>query len=136
MGAFFLSHVFFILALVRPFGHFKSVKPWQYCLAVPYVLYGILVFFLLRPHLGELRIPAIIYMAAVLIRSYAALTRAGSFRGFAYWLPLTGSLLFIVSDTIIAFNVFAFGGQMRYGDFSAVLSYIPAQVLLVLGFLQ
>lgn len=74
-------------------------------------------------------------MAAVLLRGYAALTRVGSFKGFAYWFPLTGSLLFILSDTIIAFDVFAFRGQMRYGDFFAVLSYVPAQVLLVLGFL-
>jgi uncharacterized membrane protein YhhN len=135
IGGFFLSHVFFILALVRPVSHFRAVKLWQYSLVVPYVAYGILVYLLLAPYLGDLRIPAVIYMAAVLLRSYAALTRVGSFGGRSYWLPLIGSVIFILSDTIIAFNVFVYGGQMKNGDFYGALTYIPAQLLLVLGFL-
>jgi hypothetical protein len=65
-----------------------------------------------------------------------ALVFFGEFKGLSYWSPEIGTVLFIFSDTIVAFNVFAYGGNMSRGDFTAALTYIPAQLLLVIGFLR
>ena len=134
IGSFLLSLVFFTAALVRPVSRFKTLPQRYYFFLLPYIAFGIAVFLALRPHLGALLIPCSIYLAVILLRSFAALCRRGECRGEWYWFLLIGSILFIASDSIVAFNVFQFKNEMRYGAFLAAITYIPAQFLLVMGF--
>jgi uncharacterized membrane protein YhhN len=134
IGSFLLSLVFFTAALVRPVGRFKSLRKRYYFLLLPYIAFGTVIFIALRPYLGALLIPCAIYLTAILLRSFAALCRRDECRGRWYWFLLIGSILFIASDSIVAFNVFQFKNEMKYGAFLAAITYVPAQFLLVLGF--
>jgi uncharacterized membrane protein YhhN len=132
-AAFLLALVCYIIVLNQPISHLRKVPPAIYSLSVIYIVYGIIIYLMLRPYLGEMELPCIIYLAIVLLMSFSALTRIGQFKGRSLWLPLIGSLFFIASDTLLAVNAFKYNGEMRYGDFLTTISYIPAQVFIVLG---
>lgn len=131
--AFLLALVCYIVVLNQPISHLKKVPTAMYSLSVIYIAYGVIIYLILRPYLGEMELPCIIYLAIVLLMSFSALTRIGQFKGRSLWLPLIGSLFFIASDTLLAVNAFKYDGQMRYGDFMTTITYIPAQALIVLG---
>jgi uncharacterized membrane protein YhhN len=135
-GAFLVALVCYIIALNQPVSHLRRVPPTVYLLSVLYVAYGIVVYLMLRSYLGEMELPAIVYLAIVLLMSFSALARTGQFRGYSFWLPLIGSLFFIASDTFLAVNAFRYNGHLAFGDFLTTLFYIPAQVLIVLGFIS
>lgn len=132
-AAFLLALVCYIIVLNQPISHLSKVPPAIYSLSIVYIAYGIIVFLKLRPYLGEMEFPCLIYLAIVLLMSFSALIRIGQYKGRSLWLPLIGSLLFIASDTFLAVNAFQYNGQMRYGDFLTTIFYLPAQVLIVLG---
>jgi uncharacterized membrane protein YhhN len=132
-GAFLVALVCYIIALSQPISHFKKVPVAYYALLIVYIAYGIFIYSVLNPFLGDMRLPAIIYLTIVLIMSFSALTRIVQYRGYSFWLPFIGTLVFIASDTFLAVNAFKYNGQMKYGDFLTTIFYIPAQVLIVLG---
>jgi uncharacterized membrane protein YhhN len=132
-AAFLLALVCYIIVLNQPISHLSKVPPAIHSLSIVYIAYGIIVFLKLRPYLGDMELPCLVYLAIVLLMSFSALIRIGQYKGRSLWLPLIGSLLFIASDTFLAINAFQYNGQMRYGDFLTTIFYLPAQVLIVLG---
>ena len=132
-AAFLIALICYIIALVRPVSHFRKVPMGYYTLLIIYIGYGVFIYGILDQYLSDMRVPAIIYLATVLLMGYSAATRRGAYIGLPFWLPLIGTILFIASDTFLAVNAFKYDGKMQYGDFMTTISYIPAQVLIVLG---
>jgi uncharacterized membrane protein YhhN len=130
--AFLAGHVLYIIAFLVPWSSLAAVRPWFFLLVIPYFVFYISVYRILAPHLGEMKIPGAVYMAAVCLMSFAALFRAWHQSGFIIWLAFIGSLLFIAADTILASNQFK--GKIKNGDMFATLTYIPAQALIMIGF--
>lgn len=133
-GAYLLCLVFYTIALLQPFSQLSGVPAWHYAVALVYAAYFMLVFMLLKPHMGDMKAPMSVFFAVVMIMGFAALTRLWQHQGFAFWLPFAGSLSFIASDTVLGFHQFKHRGESKYGDFFGDLFYISAQLLLVLGF--
>ncbi len=134
IGSFLLCLVFYIMALLKPFSFLSEIPFWLFFLAIPYIAYGIVIYLRLKSYLGEMKIASIVYLVVVMALGFTALLRLGNYAGYLFWLPLFGSLLFIASDTILAYHIFRFDGKSKHGEFYATLFYIPAQLLLVLGF--
>jgi uncharacterized membrane protein YhhN len=133
IGAFLLALICYTIVFQRPISHHKLVPLGVHFLSIVYIAYGVLIYFLLRPNLGDMEIPSIVYLIIVLVMSFSALTRIAKSNSYLYWLPFIGSLFFIASDTCLAFNVFKYNGQMQYGDFLTTITYLPAQFLIVFG---
>jgi uncharacterized membrane protein YhhN len=135
-GAYLLCLGFYAVALLQPFSQLSGVPAWHYAVALVYVAYFILIYTLLRPHMGDMRAPMSVYFLVVIIMGFAALTRLWRYQGPAFWLPFVGSLSFIASETVLGFHLFKHRGESKYGDFFGDLFYISAQLLLVLGFVR
>ena len=67
---------------------------------------GFFVYRLLRPGLGGMKGPVILYTTVILAMALAALVRAPVVSGPAFWLPLSGAIFFIISDTVLAYRTF------------------------------
>ena len=135
-GAYLLSFVFYALALLQPFSMLGRVPGWHYAIALVYVAYFILFYTLLKPYMGEMKVPMSVYFAIVLIAGFAALTRLWWRQGVGFWLPFAGSLCFIASETVHGFHMFKHRGESRYGELLGDLFYIASHALIVLGFLR
>jgi uncharacterized membrane protein YhhN len=134
-GAYLLSFAFYALALLQPFSGLRGVPGWHWAIALAYAGYFVLFYVLLKPSMGEMKVPMAVYFAVVLVMAFAALTRVWWQRGVGFWLPFSGSLCFVASETVHGFHLFKHRGETRYGELFGDLLYIAAHALIVLGFI-
>lgn len=127
--AFLLGHVAYVVAFVwlfRPEAFPKAV----YLVLAVYAVFGLLVLSdLLRAKTTKgFGIPLTLYFLVLTALSFSCLMRM-SYTSTAGWLvPFIGSLLFIASDTMLAYRIF------KEKDTGLVMvTYTLAQLFLVVG---
>jgi len=120
LASFLAGHVAWIIALrQRPGGGRLRARP---ALAVPYLgAFGALNAYLWQ-RTGRDRISVIVYSAALLAMSLAALD-SGSPK------PAVGGALFLVSDSLLALEKFG-GLHLPAGEGLVMATYVSAQALL------
>lgn len=137
LGSFLISQIGYIFLFwqlnktegLQPF--FKT-KPFWLLL---YIVYGGVIYVLLFPRLDPvLKIAVFVYMSALLGMSVMALNRKGVQPTVSFNLVFAGSLLFMVSDTLIALNKFY--TPIPADRFWVMSTYMAAQFLIVTGILK
>ena len=128
LASFLLGHILYIVAM---FHFVDSFNTLALIISIPVgIALGFFVFKLIRPS-REMIIPAIAYETVIILMVISAIQLAIT-RGSPYGaLVLAGGICFLVSDTILAFITFR--GKPWYGDFPVMLTYISAQLCIVLG---
>jgi uncharacterized membrane protein YhhN len=124
--AFLTAHVFYILAFKPGPGHQASAT-----IFLPFILYGLLMFFILAPGLGPLKIPVLVYIAAITIMAGFAAGRFVDLGGLRPLLAFAGAVLFLVSDSVLAYDRFA--KKFRPAQAIILGTYFPAQLLIALS---
>ena len=120
LGGFLLSHVAYIVLYVRPLRTRRP--PW---IALGYAVWWLALVVVLAPHGGALAIPVSLYGVVLCAAAAASL---GTTR-----LVATGALLFLISDTVLAFRMFYPGFEFWQQDFFIMLAYTSGQGLIILG---
>ncbi|MCL1821260.1 MAG: lysoplasmalogenase [Prolixibacteraceae bacterium] len=104
-------------------------KPWLF---LPFALYGAVLYRIVFPNLsGILYLAVALYAAVILIMSLAALNRKNAGSNKSFRLVFIGSLLFVISDTLLAVNSFVH--TFAHAGFLIMVTYIAAQALIVSG---
>jgi len=131
--AFLSSHIFYIYTFIENIP-FNRISPfWIPLVFIPYIIYAWKIFRDLRPYLEHYFIPVILYIVTIIGMSYASLFRFWTSQGLSYWLPLIGSIFFIISDTLLATRNFKYG--QKKGWVSVMISYVLAQLFIMIGFI-
>lgn len=113
----------------RPF--FKKKPIWL----IPYIAFGLIIYILLFIHLDALlKIAIFVYIIAILGMSSMALNRYGNANPISFSLVFAGSLLFVISDSLIAINRFLV--SIPYEGLFIMSTYIAAQYLIMMGILK
>lgn len=127
-------YVFLFLRTINLSGKkpFLRKKPvW----VIMYIAYGIIIYTLLFPHLeGVLKLAVFIYILAIMSMSSMALNRFGNGHPVSFTLVFVGSLIFILSDSMIAINRFLVA--IPYEGLLIMITYISAQYLIMRGLLK
>ena len=128
--SFLIAHLFYIILFVK----LKTVlnpdsKLNKRAIGFLLIYVGIL-FTLLIPGLGALKIPVIVY-ALVLASMFIASLYASSISSTWQSLIIIGALLFVVSDSILALNKFL--NPFPTASFLVMLTYGLAQLFIVMG---
>ncbi|GIV36725.1 MAG: hypothetical protein KatS3mg032_1104 [Cyclobacteriaceae bacterium] len=100
-------------------------------MAFPVVLYATGMVVVLYPHLDRLRVPVVLYAGVLAFMVLQALFRYGRTSAASFGWVFAGSVLFMVSDSLLAFNKFI--GPVAHSGFWIMLTYISAQLLMVQG---
>ena len=133
VGGFFCAQVSYIYIFSK-FSEkggrgYLHKNPWLAVFFLAYVA-GMLV--LLFPGLEGMMKPIItIYALSLMLMSMMALNRSGRVGALSFKLVFTGSLLFLLSDSMIAFN--KFHSEIPLAGFLIMLTYISAQYLIMRG---
>lgn len=132
IGAFGVGHILYTILLAS-----DRVMPgmvWRIAVPVALALVVLFIYNRLSPSLPkEMRIPVIFYIVVICAMSLAAIWRFLGAPGLATGLAAVGSVLFIVSDSVLAFQLFS--KKTRIGGFVVMLTYLAAQTLIVFGVL-
>ncbi|MFO7781644.1 MAG: lysoplasmalogenase [Spirochaetia bacterium] len=131
LAAFLLGHIAYVAALLAPVLRDGLPEPWMFLAAAVLAVAGRVVYRLLRPGLGSMKRPVLLYTTVILAMVLAALLRAPLVSGPAFWLPLSGALFFVASDTALAYR--AFRRPFPYAGQVVAVTYVLAQSLIVTG---
>ncbi len=131
LGCFLIAHLFFIAAFWHWMGKRLGMiqqKPW---LLVPFLLFWGILMYILWPGLGELRIPVTAYSLVIIVMTASAHNLWNLLATPAKNYLSIGTILFVLSDSLIAVNKFA--SSFVGASFAIMLTYIVAQCLIYLG---
>lgn len=137
LGAFLLAHIFYIFTC-RQHRYEDETNALQGLqrirFAFPVVLAGSGLVVILVPHLGELLWPVMAYALVITLMVLNALFRFGRTGQPSFVMVFGGSILFMISDSLLAINKFI--EPVKLGDFWIMATYIAAQFLIVQGILR
>jgi len=136
MVSFLLGHIFYIISFLIGIGsNFLAFPIWGLLLILPIVINLVLTFPKFKNHLGDFKIPVFVYMIVIIIMHFTAILRLAVLEFFnpSFYLVWLGSMLFIVSDSLIAIR--AFNKEFDYPGKAilAMITYILAQYFIVQG---
>ena len=135
LASFLLAHIAYI-ALFAIIGSGPGVlvaAPWRGALAAVLVVYGLVMLMLLMRRIGpSLRGPVTVYIVAILCMGVSALTLDAA-------LVITGALLFMASDTLLATEKFLLPAISRQRDWMRYAvwgTYYLGQMAITLGLIS
>jgi len=134
MAAFLITHICYIIFFLKA-NNLKFTKATEFVIAsVVITIIAVKLLNFLKPYLGDLALPVKIYMAAICVMTATAANLIGDKKlknlGLTYFLP--GALLFVLSDSVLAINMFLYKDTIL--NVVVMLSYGYAQCLIVQGF--
>ncbi|HEX8844339.1 MAG TPA: lysoplasmalogenase [Pyrinomonadaceae bacterium] len=124
--SFLIAHLFYIAAFLSESG--RALFVWS---LIPLLIYGVFMLSVLWPRLGKLKWAVIVYVLAILTMGWAAVSRWILTRQEGSALAMTGALLFIASDSVLALD--RFKGRFRGAQFLILTTYFAAQLLIALS---
>lgn len=124
--SFLIAHLLYIAAFAAPAGFFAS--PW---LALPYLAGAGLLLLILLPRTGKLAMPVCVYATALAVMGWQAASRWQALQDPASLYAMLGAILFLVSDSVLAFNRFA--KPFRAAEAILLTTYFAAQTLIALS---
>lgn len=126
IGAFLITQVLYIvLVLERSKGFFT---PKLVLSTIPFLIYLVLLMRTLGPGLEDLYYPVLIYGIVISVFGITALNYHLNQRSASSSILLTGAILFIMSDSMIALNNFYFPHMIF--PVAIMLTYALAQYLI------
>ena len=133
--AFLLSHISYIILFSKQLKiYLKKSKIIFWVGVTAIAFYLIVMMLILLPSLGDLKIPVFVYALTISIMLLFAL------KGFLNWQKpansyiLIGAIIFLASDSILAFDKFY--APLQYSSFLIMATYLTAQYLIVTGILK
>jgi uncharacterized membrane protein YhhN len=123
MGAFAAGHIAYVVAFFVPGGMSGAILP-----ALPLLALGLSTEWWLAPHTGALRWPVRGYVVVIISMAIAALTR-----GLSVPMMTAGAALFVLSDLMLAMDLFVLKPAPRWVGRALWAAYWGGQALILLG---
>lgn len=122
----------FLVAQLAYSGVFKPLGITNYNKRYPFIIYGfVFIVFLLDRIPKGFMMPIVVYATAIMWMGITAAERQTNPKSYRF--VLIGAILFIISDSLIAINKFAF--PIPLAGLWVMATYIAAQYLIVEGVL-
>ncbi|NRT15483.1 putative membrane protein YhhN [Flavobacterium sp. 28A] len=133
--AFLISHLVYIFLFNKQLKPKKDHNRAIYWSGVTAIIAYLMIFLsILLPSLGELTIPVFVYALVISTMLLFALKGFLIWQKPASWYVLLGAIVFVSSDSILAFDKFY--SPIMYNSFFIMVTYILAQYLIVVGILK
>ena len=132
--SFLTTHIFYIVYFFRTKSDKPSLLKKQPVLIALVLAYGITLVWQLYPHLGDLKLPVMVYAAVICSMLLASLHIFLKVNRTAAGFYLFGALSFVLSDSLLAINKFY--QPFAYAGICIMLTYCAAQFFIVTGFIQ
>ncbi|MFX1315600.1 MAG: lysoplasmalogenase [Promethearchaeota archaeon] len=131
MVAFLLNQIFFIISFLIPISDISDFNIWGLFLLGPVILTLLFAVPKFINKTGDLKIPVLIYMVAILLMHIAAILRLAEFLGLEFIFIYIGSIFFIVSDVFLALNKWDEPAKQK--RIINMITYFLAQFYIALG---
>ncbi len=120
---FFSAHILYAAAFMSANG-FQGLN----LDLIPYVLLGSILFLYLRPSLGRMKIPVLLYIGVIILMTWQAEILWQTMGTQKAGLALLGAILFCISDAVLSIRRFKV--DFKLSQFLVLGTYYPAQILI------
>jgi uncharacterized membrane protein YhhN len=140
LGSFLIVHLGYIAAFSTRMRDAKTSVGQILLSAVPFLLFAGLFLRFLHPYMvnkpetAPLFTPVAIYASVISLMGFTALLRKGAVPASGFWMVFLGALLFVVSDSCIAWNKFV--SPLPHAGVLIMATYGVAQYMITLGMLK
>ncbi len=124
--SFLAAHVCYVAAFASATGFAVSI--WT---LLPFLLFGVLMLGVLRPHLGRLRGPVAVYGLVLVVMAWTAFEAWRQTQTPDALAAALGAVLFVISDAALAFNRFV--RTFGWAQVLIMTTYYAAQWLIALS---
>jgi uncharacterized membrane protein YhhN len=131
---FLTTHIFYIIYFLKIPSSTVSLLKKQPWLVLLVLTYGVVLVWLLYPHLDDLKIPVIVYASVIctmLLCSLHIFLKVNTPANIFY---LAGAAFFVLSDSLLAINKFY--QPFAFAGVYIMLTYCAAQYFIVNGFIK
>ncbi len=130
--SFLIGHAFYIAAFYIDYKWKTNIEKKANWLAfIFFSFYAIVFYSYIRPYLGEMKIPVMAYTFVITLMAIMAVNRKGRVSNASFKLVFYGALLFLISDTLLAFKTFVL--PFKYSGMLIMFTYMLSQYLIVMG---
>ena len=130
--SFLLAHVAYILAFKKEIKGYHPKKPLPALSFVVVLAYLMVLWYLLVPTLGQLKIPVMVYSLVITGMLGMSIFVDSIIDSSASKWMMAGAISFVLSDSILAFN--KFHTPIPFAAIAIMSTYLFAQYALVRGF--
>ncbi|MGD9487231.1 MAG: lysoplasmalogenase [Calditrichaceae bacterium] len=123
LSSFFVTHVFYIVAFLS-----DSSFPVSYIYLIPGLILSVVFLKILLPHARLKTVPVIIYSMILVFLLWQATGRMEEMFTHSSIIALIGTLLFVFSDVVLAYNRFV--RKFRSAQLIILSTYYTAQLLI------
>ncbi|QEN08725.1 lysoplasmalogenase [Oceanispirochaeta crateris] len=131
--SFLVGHLFYVMAFFKK-GSLSALFSPAFIPAMGFLLFGFLVFLGMKNFMGKLFGPITVYIAVIALMGVSTTLCFGIQPRNAVWISLLGALIFMISDTMNAWNRFV--KVIPHERVLTMTSYLAGQFFLVLGYVQ
>jgi uncharacterized membrane protein YhhN len=133
--AFLLCHLCYISAFMLDYRLKPARKnPFILWAVIVFSVFCVVLFVYMRPHLGPMQNPVLIYAIIISVMAMMAVSRFGRVNLFSFEIIFYGAVLFLFSDSMLAYNKFV--EPLSNAGLIIMASYMIAQFLIVLGSIE
>ncbi|OJX36037.1 MAG: hypothetical protein BGO87_06105 [Flavobacteriia bacterium 40-80] len=132
LASFLTGHLLYVLFFLK--GRSSQYQKNKPLIITAVLTMTVIITFIakeLLPYVGELKVPVMIYMIVIGLMFVAATGRLDKRQPSHGLMLIAGAALFVISDTILAFNQFV--SPISNGHFFVMITYMAAQYFLVSG---
>jgi uncharacterized membrane protein YhhN len=130
LGSFLVTQLIYMIAFFNTPGENALFFRKAY-LILPAALYGWGILRLLSDGLGDMKLPVTVYAVVILGMLLAAINREKKVNRQSFLLVLSGAILFVLSDSLLAINKFT--QPFELSRIAIMSSYVTAQYLIAVG---
>ena len=133
LAAFLLAQVFYIITY-RYYRHRGSlVEGWGIRMIYSLIIIGytVVLWISLFPDLGEMLLPVTMYTLTIFLMVIMAIQRHRRTSTLSFYLVLSGAVIFLISDSMIAVNKFMV--PIYFERLLVISTYMIAQFLIISG---
>lgn len=123
---FLVAQIIYTFAFIKVGGFYRSI--WG---ALPFLIFGLVALYFLSPGLGDMIVPVLLYLVAILIMVWQAFGQWRQNREIRALFALVGAIFFVISDTALAFN--RFNAPIAQASLIVLATYYLAQWLIALS---
>lgn len=136
LTSFLIGHINYILHFTSEVkSNFKkTILVTSPYLSFPFLLYIVILLRLLLPTLGDMKIPVIFYAVVIICMLLSAFNRKYFVNAVSYYFTLFGAVLFVISDSCIAINLFY--NPFEQARVIIMITYVLAQLIIIKGMLE
>jgi uncharacterized membrane protein YhhN len=132
LGSFLMAHLFYSAAFFRDY-RYDPQAPKIFGHIMLFIMAALTIGFYvwIRPYLNDMRLPVMAYMVIISLMAILAAYRYKRVNLASFWLIVAGAVFFIISDSILAINMFV-EPVLRSGIW-IMSTYMIAQYLITMG---